>query len=168
VRVTSVAPVPPAEFEALLFGSDLVMTENKLSISMGKAVCALQPSVVLTNSFRLLELVDGARGRVRDIVLAMERGKLGSVYPYAVFPSVTPDDIDEIGLYRGNRLTQAFRELEVFGGDQTRESLRAMLLDPVERAALRNRQQEYVDAVAALPDSAQVLYSLHDLALESL
>jgi hypothetical protein len=144
-----------------------VLTENKLSISMGKAVCGLQPCAVLTNSRRLPELVDAGGERVRDIVLAMERVRLGSVYQFAVFPSVTPQDVETIGLYRDNRLTDAFRELEVFGGDETRESLRRLLFDRVEREALRARQESYVEALRLLPDSAQALYNLRSAAAGS-
>jgi Family of unknown function (DUF6365) len=167
VRITSLGPVPPAEFEALLLGADLVVTENKLSISMGKAVCALRPCAVLTNGYRLIELAERAEGRTREVLFAMERARLGSVYRYAVFPSVTPEDIDVIGLYRGNRLSRAFREFEVFGGDETRQAFRRLLFDGDERAALRARQQEYVEAVRLLPDSAAVLYNIRERGRES-
>jgi hypothetical protein len=160
VRITNLGPISHTEFERLLFGADLVITENKLSISMGKAVCALQPCAALTNSLRLIELVDRVDAPVRDVILAMERAKLGSVYRYAAFPSVTPEDIEEIGLYHGNSLATAFRELEVFGGRTTRETLGRLLSDPAERGALRDRQRGYVEAVGALPDSATVLDGL--------
>jgi hypothetical protein len=160
VRVTNLGPLPRREYEALLFGADLVITENKTSISMGKAVCALQPCAALTNRRRLMEIVARVSGRVRELVLAMERARLGSVYPYAAFPSMTPQDLDEIGLYRGNRLTEAFLEVEVFGGDATRETLRGLLFEPAERAALADRQRDYIEAVQALPNSVQVLAEL--------
>ena len=160
VRIISLGPISHTDFEALLFGADLVLTENKLSISMGKAVCGLQPCAVLTNSHRLIDLMDVTDARVRDIILAMERVRLGTVYQYAVYPSVTLEDIEAIGLYRSNRLTAAFRELEVFGGDETREQLRRLLYDPAERGALRARQESYVNALRLLPDSAEVLYNL--------
>jgi hypothetical protein len=157
VRMTNLGALPVAQFERLLFSADLVITENKLSISMGKAVCALQPCAALTNSARLIELWDRMSGRVRDVVLAMERGRLGAVYPYAAFPSVTPEDLDTIGLYRDNRLRASFREIEVFGGSPTRAALQALLFDPNERAALRRSQKEYVMAVQGLPDGAELL-----------
>jgi hypothetical protein len=162
LRVTNLAPVPTTQFEELLFSADLVLTENKLSISMGKAVCALQPSAVLTNSMRLPEIVAQSNGRARDVVLALERDRLASVYRYAAFPSVTPEDVAAIGLYRGNRLPAAFVELEVFGGEATRTALQRLLFHAGERDALRRRQQEYVQAVAALPDGARLLAELPD------
>ncbi len=162
VRIVSLGPVPQSDFEALLLAADLVITENKLSISMGKAVCGLQPCAVLTNSARLLELIDNANERVRAILLAMESVRLGSVYQFAVFPSVTPQDIETIGLYQDNRLANAFRELEVFGGDETRDALRRLLFDSAERDALRSRQESYVDGVGLLPDCVQALYNLRD------
>ena len=167
VRVTSLGPLAHTEFEALLFGADLVLTENKLSISMGKAVCGLQPCAVLTNGARLMELADVPNSRVRDIVLAMERVRLGAVYQFAVFPSVTPQDVDTIGLYRANRLAGAFRELAVFGGDETRDAFRRLLFDAADRDLLRARQESYVDALRLLPDSAEVLYNLRSAAAGS-
>ncbi len=167
VRIVNLGPVPTADFEALLLGADLVLTENKLSISMGKAVCGLQPCAVLTNSRRLPDLVETSGPRVREIILAMERVRLGGVYQFAVFPSVSPQDMETIGLYRDNRLAQAFGELEVFGGDETREALRRLLFEPADRNALRARQQSYVDALRLLPDCTQALYNLRGAAAGS-
>jgi hypothetical protein len=160
VRIVNLAPLPRDEFEELLFGADLVITENSLSIAMGKAVCGLQTCAALINSRRLIELVDRVNGRVREVLFAMERTRLGAVYPFAVYPSVTPEDIENIGLYRGNSLLEAFRRVELFGGDETREALHALLCDPAEREALRRRQETYVDAVSALPDGARLLADL--------
>ncbi|MFL5383825.1 MAG: DUF6365 family protein [Longimicrobiaceae bacterium] len=160
IRVVNLAPLPPAEYEALLFAADLVLTENRVSISMGKAVCGLQPCAVLRNGRRLLELAATLDGRLAEVVQEMERLRMGAVYPFEVFPNVTPGDLEEIGLYRGSSLPHAFRALELFGGGETRDALHALLTDPAERAALRARQRHYVDRLARLPDGAALLEGL--------
>jgi hypothetical protein len=160
VRIINLSPTPQHKFEQLLFGADLVITENSLSIAMGKAVCGLQPCAALVNTGRLIDLVERVNGRVREVLFAMERARLGAVYPFAVYPSVTPDDVANIGLYRCSSLVDAFRRVELFGGESSRDVLQALLRDPVERAALRARQQIYVDGVSALPDGAALLAEL--------
>ena len=157
VRIINLGPIPSVEFEALLFSSDLVITENKVSISMGKAICGLQPCAALINTYGILELADSLEGRLRDVVFGMERVKLGSVYKYQVFPSGMVDMLEEIILYKGNSLTQAFCEAEVYGGETTSRQLRRLLEDPQTRDSLRERQQAYVNKVQMLPDAEQVL-----------
>ena len=160
VRIINLAPIPPAEFEALLFSSDLAITENKVSISMGKAICGLQPCAALVNNYGILELWERLEGRLRDVVFGMERIKLGSVYKWQVFPSGMIDMLEEIILYKHNSLTRAFCEVEVYGGDETTDLLHRLLEDPQTRESLRDRQQAYLDGVRTLPDAEQVLRKL--------
>ena len=82
VRFVNLAPVPEPDFEALLLGCDLVLCPNGVSISMGKAICGLQPCAALKNSFRLLELVTRIGPPLKGLILAMERERLGTVYPF--------------------------------------------------------------------------------------
>jgi len=160
VRIVNLPPIPTEQFEALLFSADLVTTENKVSIAMGKAICGLQPCAALKNSYRVLELMDRLEGPLRDVVLAMERRRLGSIYPYEVFPTGMGDVLEEIILYRGNSLTDAFWDCEVFGGEPSRAALRRYLTDPSTRAELRARQQVYLQKLRQVGDSAQVLEAL--------
>ena len=159
-RIINLDTIPKSEFEGLLFSSDLMITENKVSISMGKAVCGLQACAALINSYRLLELMDGLKERLKEIMLAMENRRPGTVFPYAVFPSGMSDMLNEIILYRGNSLTEAFCEVEIFGGEKTASTLSRLLIDPQTRDELRARQQLYVDKLRKLGDSERVLYNL--------
>jgi hypothetical protein len=157
LRIINLGPCPKAEFEALLFAADLAITDNKLSISIGKAICGFQASAVLKNSFSVLELMDRAEGAAREVVRRMERTRMGSVFPFDAFPTVTPKDVDQIGLYRDNGLPQGFLEVEIFGGTETREKLLALAGDPVCRAQQRARQETYVERLARLPTGEAVL-----------
>jgi hypothetical protein len=160
LRIINLGPCPKADFEALLFAADLAVTDNKLSISIGKAICGFQASAVLKNSFGVLELMDRAEGTAREIVRRMERTRIGSVYPFDAFPTVTPKDVDQIGLYRDNGLPEGFLEVEVFGGAETREKLLSLAGDPVRRAEQRARQEIYVERLAKLPTGEAVLRSV--------
>lgn len=157
VHLTDIAPLPPPEFDALIFSADLLLTENKVSISMGKAVCGLQPAAVLKNSFGVLELMQLCSGPVREIVCAMERERLGSVFPFDVYPTGMRDTLEDIVLYRDNLLTAGFAELEVFGGSPTADALAALLTDAAMRDALVASQRRYVDALNGIEDGATLL-----------
>lgn len=157
LRIINLGPCPKADFEALLFAADLAITDNKLSISIGKAICGFQASAVLKNSFSVLELQDRAEGTAREVVRRMERARMGSVFPFDAFPTVTPKDVEQIGLYRDNGLPEGFLEVEVFGGPETREKLLSLASDPVCRAEQRARQEIYVERLGRLPTGEAVL-----------
>jgi hypothetical protein len=157
IHLANLEPLPSRDFEALLFGSDLVLTENMVSISTGKAICGLQTCAALRNSFRLLDLLSRLEGQLEELVLAMEGDRLGSIFPFNVFPTGMTDELDRIVLYRDNSLTRAFRPLEIFGDGDTRRSLEALLLDDGERDSLRGAQWEYVRRLQRLDDCVEVL-----------
>jgi hypothetical protein len=157
VRVVNLAPLPTADFEALLFAADLLMTENKVSISMGKAICGLQTCAVLKNGYRLPELLAMVEPRIRELILAMENDRPGSVYPFDVFPSGFKDSLEQLVLYRDNSIVEGFAELEVFAVDDTRAALHRLLHDRAARDAQQTRQRQYVDRLAGLGDATDVL-----------
>jgi hypothetical protein len=157
VRFLNLEPIPKTQFEGLLFGSDLVLTENSVSISMGKAICGLRNAGAMTNSMRLVELLDRLEGPLRDIVLAMERERMGSVYPFNVFPTGMIAELERIVLYRDNSLTRCFRNLEIFGGDKTRQALHDLLVDAKEREVLATARLDYVDRLRNLADCTDIL-----------
>ncbi len=160
LRIKNLPPIPKTEFEGLLFGSDLVITENSISISMGKAICGFQPCASLKNSYRVLELSNRLHGWLLNLVTAMESLRLGSVFPFEVFPTVVKEDLDAIGLYRDNSLTQCFWKLEVFGDEETKTQLHRIIADPACSAALNARQEVYVSRLQQTPDAVEVLESI--------
>ncbi len=90
----------------------------------------------------------------------MERARIGSVFAFDAFPTVTPKDVAEIGLYRDNDLPGGFAEVEVFGGVESGERLFALASDATARAEQRRRQAVYVERLADLPLAERVLRSL--------
>lgn len=160
VNIVNLATVSPPEMGRLMFSADLVMTENQISISLGKAVCGLQPVTAFRNRYRLLELLERASGRLREIVLAIENPRPGSIYPFEVYPTGMGDVLEQIVLYHDSSLPNAFELLEVFGGAETERALQDLLTDERTRAELRARQRVYVERLAGLDEGAAVLAQL--------
>ena len=157
LRITNLGPVPVATFEELLYASDLVLSENGLSISIGKAVCAGQAAAVFRNSFRLSDLASCPDPEVQEALRVLESKRLGAVFPFDAFPTVTPADVEAIGIYDGNSLTEGFARLEVFGGGDTAAALQRLLADPATREAMRHRQQAYIDKLSRLEEVSSIL-----------
>ena len=157
IRIQNLASLPKDEYEALMLASDLMITENRLSVSLGKAVCGLVPSVVLRNSYRLKALLADREEPLRRILLEMEGERLGAVFPYEVFPIFSRQEMELLGLYKHNSLEEAFVTLEVYDGEATRSHLHRLLLEPEAREALRIKQQDYVNKLQSLEDAYDTL-----------
>jgi hypothetical protein len=160
LRIRNSGVVPPDEYERLLASADLLITDNAVSATIGRAACALLPVALLHNSRRLPEILDAGEPEARRIALAMERARLGAVFRYEAFPIWSAEDVDELGLFRDNSVTSAFARVELFGGEPTRRQLAALLTDAATRADLRERQRRYVERVSALPDAHDVVAAL--------
>jgi len=160
VRLVNLEPIPKSEFEGLLFASDLVLTENSVSIAMGKAICGLQTCAALSNSFRLIEIVKRIDGPLKDLVLEMENRRMGTIFPFKAYPAGLVQELERIVLYRNNSLTRAFRALEIFGDGETKRQLHGLLTDEREREALRTAQWEYVRRLREIPDGAEALQTI--------
>jgi hypothetical protein len=160
LRIRNSGVLLPDEYERLLASADLLITDNAVSVTIGRAACALLPVALLHNSRRLPEILDAAEPEPRRIALAMERARLGAVFRYEAFPIWSADDIDELGLFRDNSVTSAFARVELFGGEASRTQLAALLTDAATRTDLRERQQRYVERVRALPDPHDVVAAL--------
>ena len=157
LRIINLAALPKDEYERLLLACDLMITENGVSVSLGKAVCGLRPCVVLRNSFRLMELLAKVEEPLRHLILQMEMVRLGSVYPYEVFPIWQRNELEQLGLFQQNSLAECFATLEVFGGEATREQFYHLLMDQRTRDAMQSRQLDYVRRLESLCDADMAL-----------
>jgi Family of unknown function (DUF6365) len=157
LRVSNLKPMDKASFETLLFSSDLLLTENRISITLGKAVCGLIPSVVLVNSRRYRDLLRTTAPAIRASLVEMEAERPGSVYPYEIFPSGMARELEELGLYRENSITSGFRTLELYANAETSRELVGLLGDDDMRGELETRQRAYVERLARLEDGEHCL-----------
>ena len=156
-RIINVPAMPIAEFEQLLLSADLIITENKPSFTIGMAICALRPCAALKNSFELSDLRGRMPPRLGETVAAMEQERPGAVFPFEIFPSDMTGQLDKLWLYRGNALVEAFEELEIFGGEQTKEQLARLVQDRETQTTLRDRQQAYVEMLQQADEATGLL-----------
>jgi hypothetical protein len=161
-RVQNLASLSPDAFERLILASDLVLAENRVSVSLGQAACAARPCAVLRNGDTILDVLARLHGPLRDIALEMEHARLGAVFPYDVFPIWGPRELAQLGIMDDNELGAGIAVLELFGGATTRQRLRALLLDPGTRAGLATAQTSYAERVRRLPLAHEVLRDLVD------
>ncbi len=160
LRIRNSGVLPPDEYERLLAAADLLITDNSVSVTIGRAACALLPVALLQNSRRLPEILEAGEPAGSRLALGMERSRLGSVFRYEAFPIWNADDIENLGLFRDNSVTAAFSRVELFGGDVSRQQLCALLVDASCRAELRARQRQYMERIQELPDAYDVIATL--------
>jgi hypothetical protein len=161
IRIQNLAPLTKNEFERLFFACDLAITENSISQTLGKAVCGLTPAAVLLNSYTLRELLPVNDEWLQALLLKFEGIKLGSIFPYEVFPIWQRQDVEDLGIFEQNSFAEAFARLELFGGEATRQQFVHLLIDEETRAELRSRQETYVNRLGKLDDAYSVLKTLN-------
>jgi hypothetical protein len=89
----------------------------------------------------------------------MENNRLASVYRFEVFPVGMAELLQQIVLYQSNSLTQAFCDIEIFGGEHSALMFQRLLLDEDLKADLRSKQENYLKHLARLPRAAEVISS---------
>jgi hypothetical protein len=98
---------------------------------------------------------------LHESVLKFEGIKLGSIFPYEVFPIWQRRDVEDLGLFEQNSFADAFARVELFGGETTREQFAQLLFDEQTRGELRSRQETYVNRLSKLDDAYSVLKTLN-------
>jgi hypothetical protein len=159
-RVRNLRSLPRERFESLMLSADLMISENGISSALGKALCGGVTAVALRNSFGLMRIVEQADAGLKALILEMERCRVGAVFPFEVYPIWTRADLAGIGPWWEEDSACGVERLELFGGDATRERLRALLDDPHEKGEARRRRQTFVGQAAALPAAEDVLEDL--------
>ena len=157
VRFVMLTPLDPAEYEALLSAADLMLTDNAVSASLGKAVCSLTPCALLRNTFELTQLPGAVGDTVTALAIAMENERPGAIFPFDVFPVWDESALERLGFNYASSYGQTFARLELFGGETTRTAIAALLFDTATRSTLRNSQRRYVSALTALPSAADAI-----------
>lgn len=160
LRVVNLGRLSQNEYDELLFASDLMITDNRISASLGKAVCGLVPCAALRNSYRLPELLERSDAHVRALLLEMERARLGSIFPFEVFPIWSREDLDALRVFDANPLAECMIQLEIYGGAEARSTMQELLTSRSRRQVLRNRQSAYVSLLLGLPDPGEALESM--------
>jgi len=157
IRIVNLPGLATHEFDRLVLTCDLMITENRVSVSLSKAVCGLRPCAVLRNSYSLRDLLARTDAPLSRLIHEMERARLGAVYPYEVFPMWRQEDLDQLGIFQQNTLAEGFASVEIFGGETTRRHFGDLLMDEETRRALKGKQDVYVRRLEGLPEAHELL-----------
>jgi Family of unknown function (DUF6365) len=157
VRILNAPPMSPSAFEELFAAADLVLTENRISVSLAKAIGMLRPAAVLRNTRSLLNI--STQGPTEATVFAelMERARIGSVFEFEVFPIWSRADLERLGIFDESCLGGAYGEIELFGGEASAGQLHQLLTDQSARARMREAQLSYLRRLESLPSCSDVL-----------
>jgi hypothetical protein len=90
----------------------------------------------------------------------MEGIRLGSIFPYEVFPIWAKQDLVQLGVFRDNTFKEAFTRIEVFADEPVPSRLFGLLTDSRIREKLEAKQRKYSEGVSALPDAFEALHEL--------
>ena len=160
LRLLNLNRISPEEYDELLLAADLMLTDNRISSSLGKAVCGGTPCATLRNSKTLTQLFESADAPTLDIVRRMESEKPGAVFPYEVFPIWSAAELEKLCVLRDNPINECIQVLELYGGEATRERIGKLLLDDDLRAEMRGRCRAYAELLGNLPTSDQTALAL--------
>jgi hypothetical protein len=160
IRILNLGSLTQSDYESLLLASDLMITENAVSVGLARAIHYLRPCAVIRNSYSLAQLLEQADQPIRRFLLDMEGVKAGSVFPYEVFPIWGQQELEELGLFRHNSAAQAFAHIEIFGGPSTQKMLQGLLTNEAMRGELQSAQQTYLRGLGSLWDPDQALRNL--------
>ena len=151
------------EFQELLLASDLMITENGISISLGLAITGRIPCVSFQNSHRYRVLRNDLDGGLRELVVNMEMMHPGAVYPWDIFPVGGREIMEILGLYHDNSILNGIRFLEIFDEHETPSELHSLIYDSSARLRLIDGQAAYIEKIRSLPDAEQAVRMLNSV-----
>jgi hypothetical protein len=180
LTVLNLPNLPTEEFRDILLSADLIITDNEISYSVAHAL-GKTPVLVLVNSFTPLELAQRERSdSVIGRLIAAGPGKWGDpVFPHSVYPlpmaaeeletgngadSSKPDPSGALlpcTTRLGRMPSSPFLRAELYGGSETKETFRRLLLDPTASQALRQQEVSYLQRLGGLSEGAEVLGKIH-------
>ena len=157
VRIVNRPPLAVGEYERLLAASDLVLTENCFSSTLGKAVCIGVPAVAWQNRFDAKALHGEAGDDAPLALVDLLRRSPAAIEPWLVFPLLSFDWEPHLRVLDGNSIGRAFLRLEIFGGRATSEALRGVLLESPVRRRMQEDARRYAHDMRRLPEFCDAL-----------
>src|SRR5512134_72717 len=154
-RAINVPPMPPDEFERLIAASDLMLTDNAISVSLGKAVSLGVPCALLANGSGITELQERRGEPGARWACAIEQERPGAIFPWEVFPIWNRNDLDHLGFGDEHAFRRCIARLETFGGDATRARLVELFGGGPVRKSTGDARREYIRRLAELPTARQ-------------
>lgn len=157
VRVINISAVPPERFDSLFAAADLLVTENAISTTLGRAVVAGLPAVFLRGRYGSGRTDVPLAPGFQHIFEAMRNECPGDVSPFLSFPVDVCSAIRATGLFRGNTILRGLCQVDIYGGSATARRLRGLLTDRRVRNHVAACQRDYVCRTGLLPDPHRAL-----------
>lgn len=152
VQVEEFEFLPFDLFMQYLFSSDLMITDNLLSATMGKAILNRIPVLLLGNSYSIEEICSLDIGS--DVLsVVREYVEKGARIPPLPFWTVFKES------YATRDIQNTFMQEELFNAREVYQMMKGILTDVAIQEELRQRQDEYVQKVQALPTMAEIVTS---------
>lgn len=159
LHFVNVPSMPPEDFECLIAAADLMLTDNAVSVSLGKAVSLGRPSAVLVNGASCAELFGRRDEAGARLAMAIENERPGAIFPWEVFPIWNRDDLQRLGFGDGHAFRRCAVRIEAFDGAAARAAIAELVGDSELRRSVADAQRAYMQQVAALPAPSQLLAS---------
>ncbi len=139
-------------FMQYLFSSDLMITDNLLSATMGKAILNRIPVLLLGNSYSAKEVFSLD---IEPDVLSLTREYVekGARIPLLPFWTTFKES------YATRDIQNTFMQEELFNAREVYQIMKDILTDVTTQQELRQRQDEYIQKIQALPSMADIVMS---------
>ena len=152
VSVQELEFIPYDLFMKYLLCADLLITDNILSATLGKAVLNRVPALLLGNlhSYGTASTLDAVDADVSSFI----QNRMGNaVLPSLPFWSAFKDS------YAARDIQETFLQEELLNTHGIFTALKTILTDPHTRSTLRENQDEYIRKIQSLPTMADIVLS---------
>ncbi len=159
LEVMNVEGLPPQEFDTLLASADLLLTENLISVTLGRAIHAQVPAVVVRGEEPGSGGGQGRSATFSHLLRDMSDACPGGVTPFTTFPVDVPAAVAATGLFDHNSIRDAFAEINLFE-EESGIRLRELITTSESRALLGSNQSAYSRRIEMLPNAPEILHQL--------
>lgn len=159
ISIVNLPSVKSGRFEDLLAAADLLITENGISSTIGKAICLGTPVATLKNSFGPLVAVERASPSLRSVLLSMEAQCSGAIFPFVVYPIWAENDIQRLKLPKTFSRFCPYDAIEIYS-DTASDAFRRLLNCSFVKDYLEPRITTYLSQVQLVQPVEDALAAL--------
>jgi hypothetical protein len=153
IQVNPFTYLPYGTFMKYLFSSDLMITDNILSATMGKAILNRVPVFYLANTYSMEEVL--SRKNTGEETLSLVEKHMEGRSDFPVLPFwVTFKKANGV-----QDVLETFIQEELFNSSAVYKKMKDILTDSHAQETLRSRQDEYIRKIQTLPTLAEIVLS---------
>lgn len=152
-----IPPLSPEQFDLLLSAADILLSANVSSTTISKALVSGIPIATLVNSFFAEDIQVRMSTKVMNPELLKWLHEPKSLHPFFLWPIgyysfLTP-------IFKNNPYTESTIMLEISDEEIVMNTLNDLLVNPLYRQQVLEKQSAYVRLVQNLPSAAEALYN---------